>query len=283
MDAAATQPDWLGTCRRITAGLRAMLDAYPSPADRAVELRRGVGGDMTLVIDDAAERVIFTELERLHASGHDFTVISEERGEVIYGASPLRVIVDPIDGSLNAKRGLSPYAVSIAVADGPTMADVVFGFVYDFGLREEWTARRGGGATVNEQPLLPAGERRTDRGLLEIVAVESARPEWLVRGLPDLVGVAHRVRSYGSIAFSLCQLAAGRVDGMATLWHARSVDAAAAQLIVRESGGLVSFTTASAPLAMELNLEVRSPVVAARTPQTLAQLAAADAVRSLTA
>ena len=47
---------------------------------------------------------------------------------------------------------------------------------------------------------------------------------------------------FGSIAFALCQLAGGRLDGMATLWRCRSVDVAAAQLIVRESGGLVAFT-----------------------------------------
>ena len=58
----------------------------------------------------------------------------------------MRVVIDPLDGSLNAKRGMRSYALSIAVADGPTMADVVFGYVYDFGYGEEWTARRGEGA-----------------------------------------------------------------------------------------------------------------------------------------
>ena len=54
---------------------------------------------------------------------------SEERGEIDYGDHDVRVIIDPIDGSLNAKRGISHYALSVAVADGPTMADVAFGFV----------------------------------------------------------------------------------------------------------------------------------------------------------
>ena len=58
----------------------------------------------------------------------------------------LLVVIDPIDGSTNAKRGLPHHSLSIAVADGPTMADVVFGYVYDFGPQEEWTATRGGGA-----------------------------------------------------------------------------------------------------------------------------------------
>ena len=89
----------------------------------------------------------------------------------------MRVVIDPLDGSLNAKRGMRSFALSIAVADGPTMADVVFGYVYDFGTREEWTARRGEGACLN-------GRRSTTRrrsgamsdGRLELVTIESSDP-----------------------------------------------------------------------------------------------------------
>lgn len=274
-------PDWLGACRRITAELRSMLASIPSTQERSVELGRGVGGDLTLRIDDEAERLIFAELERLHATGHAFTVVSEERGEVAYGGGPVRVVVDPIDGSLNAKRGLAPHTVSIAVADGATMADVAFGYVYDFGLGEEWHATRGGGATLNGVVLDIAGsEHRTHAGLLELVALESARPDWLLDGLEGFVGVAHRVRAYGSIAYSLCQLAATRIDAMATLSYARSVNAAAAQLIVRESGGHVAFTDGSEPLGMALDLEARSRIVAARSARTLSELVDKRALRS---
>ncbi len=274
-------PDWLGACRRITAELRSMLAAIPSTQERSVELGRGVGGDLTLRIDDEAERLIFAELERLHATGHAFTVVSEERGEVAYGGGPLRVVVDPIDGSLNAKRGLAPHTVSIAVADGATMAEVAFAYVYDFGLDEEWHATRGSGATLNGVALDPGGrEHRTHAGLLELVALESARPEWLLDGLEGFVGVAHRVRTYGSIAYSLCQLAATRIDAMATLSYARSVDAAAAQLILRESGGHVAFTGGSEPLGMALDLEARSRIVAARSAKTLSDMVERRALRS---
>lgn len=280
MDVAAMPPDWLGACRRIAAELRSMLAKYSTTSDRSVELGRGAGGDLTLRIDAEAERLIFSELERLHGQGHQFTVISEERGQISYGEGEIRVVVDPIDGSLNAKRSLPPYAVSIAVADGPTMADVMFGYVYDFGLGEEWTATRGGGATLNERVLAdPGPERRTADGRLELVALESARPEWLAEGIADFVGVAHRIRAYGSIAYSLCQLAAGRIDAMATLWHARSVDAAAAQLILRESGGHIAFSAADEPLAMALDLDARSRIIAARSAAALAELAAKRAMR----
>jgi myo-inositol-1(or 4)-monophosphatase len=264
-------PDWLGACRRITAELGEMFAGYASTGERAVVVGQGEGGDRTLAIDAAAEALIFAELERLHGAGHEFLVISEERGEVAYGAGPLRVVVDPVDGSLNAKRGLWPYTVSIAVADGPAMADVLFGFVYDFGLREEWSALRGAGARLRGEPLLAEGERRTRRGLLEIVAVEGLRAGF------ELGEFAHRVRSFGSIAFSLCQLAAGRADGLMTLRAARSVDAAAGQLIVREAGGLVAFTAAAEPLAQPLELAARSPLVGALSEAGLAELVAAEA------
>lgn len=282
MESPANAPDWLTSCRRITAGLRAMFDAHPTTRERAVELgTRGKGGDLTLVIDDAAEQVIFDELERLHAAGHEFTVISEERGEVAYGGGEVRVVVDPIDGSLNAKRCLSPYTVSIAVADGPTMADVMFGFVHDFVADEEWAAQRGAGATLNGVALSVQGsERRTPSGLLELVAIELARPERLAACGPALDAVAHRLRMSGSIAFALCQLAGGRVDGMLTLLESRSVDAAAAQLIVRESGGLVAFTAGDDPLGAPLALSARSPLVAGRTIETIAQLRSVPSSRA---
>ena len=234
----------------------------------------GGGGDQTLVIDAAAEDAVFGELDRLHAAGARFTAISEERGYVDFGSSDALVVIDPIDGSMNAKRGLTHHALSIAVADGPTMADVVFGYVYDLGPGEEWCATRGRGALLNGVPLHTAPpERRKRDGRLELVAIESADPRWLAASSDALVRVTGRLRAIGSIAVSMCQVAETRVDGMVTLWKCRAVDAAAAQLVVRESGGVVAFTAMDDPLGAPLDLEPRSPVVAARTDRALAELA----------
>jgi myo-inositol-1(or 4)-monophosphatase len=274
MMATVQEPDWLAVCERIAAGLRAMLAAHPTTSERAVVVGRGEGGDRTLVIDEAAEELIFAELASLHAGGCNFVAISEERGEVDYGGGALRVVIDPIDGSMNAKRGLSPHAVSIAVADGETMADVFFGYVCDLSGGEVWTARRGGGAFLGTMALAAAGsERRTRAGRLELVAVEAAHPDRIAGAVGALEPIVHRVRVFGSMAFSLCQLAAGRVDGMATLGPCRSVDVAAGQLIVRESGGLVAFTACAEPLGAPLDLLAHSPMVAARTAAGLAELA----------
>lgn len=266
--------DWLGACRRAADGLREVLADHPTSRERVVETGdRGEGGDRTLVIDRAAEDVVLRELQGLHDAGARFTAVSEEVGTVGFGADDVLVVVDPIDGSLNAKRGLPHHALSIAVADGPTMADVAFGYVFDFGPREEWHAVRGGGAFLDGARLEPPAERRRPDGKLELVAVESADPRWLAASAAALCEVTGRVRALGSIAVALCQVAATRVDGMATLWNARAVDAAAAQLVVRESGGLVAFIAMDAPLAAPLDCEPHSPVVAARTAEGLAQLA----------
>ncbi|MGI8902273.1 MAG: inositol monophosphatase family protein [Solirubrobacteraceae bacterium] len=271
---SALDADWLGACRRAVTGCRRVLAEAPSIEARAVETgTRGSGGDRTLEIDRSAEAVVLAELAALRGEGHRFVAISEECGEIDYGDPSVRVIVDPIDGSLNAKRGLPHHALSIAVADGETMADVAFAFVYDFGPGEEWWARRGEGAWLDGAPLDPGlGERRGRDGRLELLGIESADPRWVAASIGALVDSSYRLRALGTIAVSLCQVAAARFDGMVTLRACRGVDAAAGQLIVREAGGLVSFPLCGGPLGAPLDAQPSSPVVAARSPRTLKEL-----------
>ena len=270
----ALQADWLTACRTASQGLRSVLMEHPTSRERVIETGdRGEGGDQTLVIDQQAEDAVFHQLDALHAAGARFRAVSEERGIVDYGSEDVFVVIDPLDGSMNAKRGMRSYSLSIAVADGPTMADVVFGYVYDFGVGEEWTARRGEGAYLDGHEILdPPPERRMADGRLELVALESAAPKWMAPAMAGLEEHVHRVRAIGSIAISMCQLAPTRVDGMVTLWRTRSVDIAAAQLIAREAGALVAFPACADPLSAPLDLEPHSPVVGARTPEGLEQL-----------
>jgi myo-inositol-1(or 4)-monophosphatase len=270
----ALDADWLGACRGAVVGLRDVLQAHPRTRQRAVETGdRGEGGDRTLVIDEGAEHAVFAQLDALHAAGHRFTAVSEERGEVDYGGGGIRVVIDPIDGSLNAKRLLPHYALSIAVADGPTMADVAFAYVFDFGAGEEWTAARGEGAQLDGVPLDPSlPERRAPDGRLELLGIEQADPRHIAAA-GELHEVSRRLRVIGAIAVTLCQVAAARLDGMVSLLNCRAVDAAAAQLIVREAGGHVAFPRCEEPLSAPLGVAARSPVVAARSADTLAALA----------
>ena len=176
----APAPDWLGAARAATREIEAILGRSTTTEQRARETgTRGQGGDRTLEIDAAAEAAVFAQLDALAGAGQRFTVFSEERGRVDFDGDPARpvlVVVDPLDGSRNAKRGLSHHALSIAVAEGRTMGDVVFGYVFDFGPGEEWTARRGGGAALNGTPLDPGVPEQRRRGRLELLGVESADP-----------------------------------------------------------------------------------------------------------
>ncbi|MGO9886315.1 MAG: inositol monophosphatase family protein [Solirubrobacteraceae bacterium] len=271
---SALDADWLGVCRRAAGELERMLADVPTTAERALETgTRGKGGDRTLEIDHDAEQLVLDQLDVLRDEGYQFVVCSEERGEIDYGDHDVRVIIDPIDGSLNAKRGISHYALSIAVADGQTMADVAFGFVHDFGPSEQWWAWRGKGAYLDGAQLDPTlPERRGRDGRLEVLGIESADPRWVAQSIESLELNAYRLRALGTIAASLCQVAAARFDGMVSLRRSRGVDAAAAQLIVREAGGLVSFPWCDRPLGAPLTAEPSSPVIAARSPETLAML-----------
>jgi myo-inositol-1(or 4)-monophosphatase len=274
--AGPTPEKWLEACRRAVEVQRRIFAEHRGIAARTQYEGIGEGGDRTLVIDRLCEDAIFAELDRLHRAGHEFTAVSEERGEVTFGGggAELRVIIDPIDGSLNARRTIPLHSVSIAVATGSTMADVILGYVYEFGAGEEFVATRNG-ATLDGRPLQVSGGDG-----LEVIALEATKPERVLRAAELLQGRAYRIRVPGSIAVALCYVAAGRYDGMITTRNSRSVDAAAGQLIARRAGAALEFAGGGLEEAT-LDLTERYDVAAARTPGDLAVLRAAqDAVHA---
>ena len=147
------------------------------------------------------------------------------------------VIVDPLDGSLNARRMLPSYSLSIAVATGPTMADVEFGYVCASG-RPRSTAR----PAENRAMVNGAALRAEGPGFgLEVVGVESAKPERMVPVLAALEGKAYRMRAVGLDRDLALLRGGGRLDAMLTGRACRSVDAAAGQLMAREGGAVIAF------------------------------------------
>ncbi len=261
--------DALALCRASVADIKESLARLPTRAEREPVLRAGEGGDDTTAIDAAAEDAV---VARLEATGDDFVLVSEELGERVFGTGgPARVIVDPIDGSINAKRGIPFFGLSIAIAEGPTMDDVVFGYVYDFGSGEEWVARRGEGATLDGARL--GAVRPKDP--IEILSFEGTTTQFIAEKAAAMVGVAQRLRVMGSLALSLCHLAAGRVDAVCSLKPARSIDIAAAQLLVREVGLAMELFEEPPFGAAPLDLGQRSRLVAAATPELCDQLACA--------
>src|SRR5947199_3971654 len=145
--------DPLEVSRRAAHCVRDALARHPETADRGRRLEPGKGGDVTMVLDRVAEDAVLTELER---AGQPLTAISEERGEVeLNGGGPPYVVIDPVDGSLNSKRRLPFYALSLAWASGRAMSDVDFGYVFDLAWQEEWWAEPGGGAFLDGRRLPP--------------------------------------------------------------------------------------------------------------------------------
>jgi myo-inositol-1(or 4)-monophosphatase len=257
--------DWLALCREAVVDVRGVLAELPTRADREPVVGAGKGGDDTTAIDQAAERVVLARFDGVD----DVTFVSEEVGTV--GDGRVHVVIDPIDGSLNAKRGIGFFSLSVAVAAGPTMGDVEFGFVHDFGTEEEWAATRGEGARLNGHLL--DGELPKER--IEILSFEATRTASVAEKAAAVVDLAYRLRIMGSLALSLCHLAAGRVDAVCSLKPARAVDIAAAQLLVRERGLAIELFEDPPFEAAPLDVQGRSRVVAAGTPELCRQLAAA--------
>jgi myo-inositol-1(or 4)-monophosphatase len=263
-----TDEEWLGAFRQAVEAHQHIFAEHEGIAARTQYEGIGEGGDNTLVIDRLCEDAIFAELQRLHDAGHEFVAVSEERGTVGFGAEDggLRVVTDPIDGSLNARRTIPCHSVSIAVAAGDSMEDVRLGYVYEFGAGEEFIASGGSGATLDGRPL-----EVSDGDGLEVVALEATKPERVLAAAESLSGRAYRMRSPGSIAVALCYVAADRYDGMLSTRNCRSVDAAAGQLIAREAGAEVEFGDLSLDQA-PLDLSSRYNVAAARTAADLGTL-----------
>ena len=147
---------WLELSRAAVADVKAVLAQMPTREERERVVGRGKGGDDTAALDEAAEAATLKHFER-----EDVRIVSEEIG--FRGNGRFTVVVDPIDGSQNAERGIPYFCLCIAVAEGDTVDDVFFGYVYDFGANEEWYAVRGGEALVvaaKRRRQLP--EKRTE-------------------------------------------------------------------------------------------------------------------------
>ena len=162
--------------------MKAVLAAMPGRAERERPVGQGKGGDVTAALDEAAETAALKHFDR-----EDVRIVSEEIG--LRGEGRYRVVVDPIDGSQNAERGIPYFCLCVAVADGDTVGDVFFGYVYDFGANEEWMATRGEGALLNGKPILDG-----PRDHIEFMSLEATRAKLVQESLVD-PRAAHRPRA----------------------------------------------------------------------------------------
>ena len=243
-----------------------MLPLAGTEAGRT-QLQVGAGGDTTMAVDRAAEEVVFLELQRLHDKGERFSVLSEEVGLRSFGADYPLLLVDPVDGSLNAKQGVPVFSLMMAVLDGPAVGDAYASIVLDLNTGEEWTGLRGEGAWRSGKRLsvLP----RWKANQFQILGLEST-PHALAAARP-LVERSAKIRILGSMAISLSLTASGGFDVFCAPRPVRVFDTAASLLFIREVGG-VSTNIEGKPLAgLPCTLETRSTVLCAPSPELHAE------------
>jgi myo-inositol-1(or 4)-monophosphatase len=231
-------------------------------------------------MDRKFEAIILEELHALTVTAPVPTmVISEEVGDLgsAGGAAERWVVIDPIDGSKNFANGLPAFALSVAVADGETMDDVWFAFVFDFGAAEEFVCEwREGRRHLEVDGIVFTAS--PDRAPATIVAFESAEPPLLVPGLAALAATqVDEIRVVGAIAIALCYLATGRVSGLVTCKQCRSVDAAAGQMIAAAFDATVLYD-GQARTSAQLDLSARYRLVAARADLAEALLTAQQTI-----
>lgn len=231
-------------------------------------LSRGGGGDITVELDRAAEVAMLSVLRDQAPAPH--RVISEETGE-LGCAGEWWVVVDPVDGSLNAKRGLEYYGTTLAVASGPRLCDVVVGLVADYPQEHRYVALAGCGA-VSTRNVDSAGLSTN----VELILTEMGRPSNAVFSFRDMGILAgagsnsgesvpdFRVRQMGSLALSLTNTALGVGDLLFCPAHARAVDIAGGLLFLREMGGGACAVDGGRLWEQPLDLERRTPFVAWR-------------------
>ena len=241
---------------------RAVLPLSGTEAGRA-SLSVGAGGDTTIELDRASEVVVFAELAALAERGEKFSVLSEEAGRKDFGAEYPLVLVDPVDGSLNAKQGVPLFGLMLAVLDGPTLDDAYVGFVMNLNTGEEWTALRKQGASRQGKPLDVM--RPSDRGRIELLGLEST-PRALKEAQP-LVERASKIRILGSMALSIAVTSAGGFDAFCAPIPVRVFDTAASLLLLRETGGVATTLEGEPVEKLRCDLETRTTLLCAPNPE----------------
>lgn len=201
------------------------------------EVGIGAGGDRTVELDRVAEVAALAELARFAGSGHPCSVLSEEAGLVDLGARYPRIVLDPVDGSLNAKQGLPLAAVMLSLLEGPRVADLRLGWVLNLVSGERWHAVRSGGVYRNGGAITPLAPRARP-GRIGVLGIESS-PRELCKIQP-LIERASKVRLLGSVALALAHTASGGIEVFAAPIRARIFDLSAGLLMVTEAGGAIT-------------------------------------------
>jgi len=230
-----TNEQWLAIFKDIGRKMHAGIAEFLEREGGSVPLGKGAGGDKTFPVDKWAEDIIIAVLDKAHGAGESFTLLSEELGIRKFGDGKKVVLVDPIDGSNNAKNGVPFFATSLALLDGETLSTLAVGYVVNLAAGDEFWAIRGQGAYKNGSRI-----RTPTTDAITIVAYEASDPAQDLLRIFPLIAQAKRTRCFGSTALDLAHLASGAFSVFATATASRTFDYAAGMLIVKEADGVIT-------------------------------------------
>lgn len=220
----------------------------------------GADGTPTKYVDKLAEDVAINFLEK---SKVKVNVLSEEAGYLDFGGE-YTFVLDPVDGTRNAYRGIPFYSVSLAIGKS-TLSDVKYGIVKNIPTGDLFIAEKNQGAFFNNKriavPELPCKEILSSLTLgmtFDKVTLSLARKD--------------KVRSLGSASLEMCMVAIGALDFYVIgKEYLRVIDIAASTLILREAGGVVT-NILGENLDMPLNLDERTSVIAACNEDVISKI-----------
>ena len=232
--------------------------------EAAKKSQRGAGGDISMQIDLLAEQIVINTLE---SENIDILMISEEIGEKYIGNKNKAIknqnvlIIDPVDGSNNAVRGIPYCSVSIAYAIGKSIKDIKKAVVLDLVSKDIYWAIEGEGAYLNDKKIRVSNLELSDNCFFELNLPKKNAFTYIEK-LKPIIERFYRIRILGSSALTLCQVAKGSMEAFINLRESnRLVDVAAGYLILKEAKGQF-FSLDGTKIDHELSIDLKFPFVA---------------------
>ena len=192
-------------------------------------------GDFVTASDRRVEKIIINEL---NIKNSKYSVLCEEKGELIGENKEKRWIIDPIDGTTNFLNGLPHFAISIAYEE---KGEIFSGIIFDPIKNEMVFAEKGQGAYLNNHRIRVSKKTDFKNSLLVTGGpryISKSNNKTFEEYIKLSKEVRPPIRKSGSAALDLAYLAAGRFDGS---WQRelKYWDIAAGIIIVKESGGYI--------------------------------------------
>ncbi|HHH79480.1 MAG TPA: hypothetical protein ENL13_01090 [Thermoplasmatales archaeon] len=249
-------------CRKIADNIRktVLKKIKLNPSTLGKKIGIGADGTPTEYIDKIAEDIA---IKRIKDSKVAINILSEEAGFLDFGGE-YTLVIDPIDGTRNAVRGIPFYATSLALGKN-TLNSIEYGLVVNIPTGDIYMAEKGEGAYLNNHRIFTP-QHVSGKTLSSIVLGESG--DRRMKNLP----YTDNVRSFGVASLEMCLVAHGAVDSFMCLKkHLRVTDIAAATLIVREAHGVV-VNREKKQLDMPCDILERTSVVAAVNNEVITRL-----------